>query len=55
MSKAVYNILIILVGMGKENGDYSKKSVIKLGIYLTFVFFITVVFEYFWRQFTGLI
>ena len=36
--------LIILVGMGKENGDYSKKSVIKLGIYLTFVSFITVVF-----------
>lgn len=50
-----FHHLNILVGMGKENGGYSEKSVIKLGIPLTAVSLITVVFEYFWWQFTGLI
>jgi di/tricarboxylate transporter len=50
-----FHHLNILVGMGKENGNYSEKSVIKLGIPLTAVAIITVIFEYFWWQFTGLI
>ncbi|SIQ79877.1 SLC13 family permease [Halanaerobium kushneri] len=50
-----FHHLNILVGMGKENGNYSEKSVIKLGIPLTAVSLITVVFEYFWWQLTGLI
>ncbi|RCW56528.1 anion transporter [Halanaerobium sp. ST460_2HS_T2] len=50
-----FHHLNILVGMGKENGNYSEKSVIKLGIPLTAVSLITVIFEYFWWQLTGLI
>lgn len=50
-----FHHLNILVGMGKENGDFSEKSVVKLGIPLTAVAFLTVIFEYFWWQFTGLI
>jgi di/tricarboxylate transporter len=41
--------------MGKENGNYSEKSVVKLGIPLTAVAIITVIFEYFWWRFIGLI
>jgi anion transporter len=50
-----FHHLNILVGMGKENGNYREKDVIKLGIPLTAVALITIVFEYFWWQFTGLI
>ncbi|TDO94037.1 anion transporter [Halanaerobium saccharolyticum] len=50
-----FHHLNILVGMGKENGNYSEKDVIKLGIPLTAVALITIAFEYFWWQFTGLI
>jgi di/tricarboxylate transporter len=50
-----FHHLKILVGMGKENGNYSEKSVIKLGIPMTAVSLITVIFEYFWWQITGLI
>lgn len=50
-----FHHLNILVGMGKENGNYSEKSVIKLGLPMTAVSLITVIFEYFWWQFTGLI
>lgn len=50
-----FHHLNILVGMGKENGNYREKDVIKLGIPLTAVALITVIFEYFWWQFTGLI
>lgn len=50
-----FHHLNILIGMGKENGDYSEKEVVKLGVPLTIVALITVVFEYFWWQLTGLI
>jgi di/tricarboxylate transporter len=50
-----FHHLNILVGMGKENGNYSEKSVIKLGIPLTAVALLTVIFEYFWWQLIGLI
>lgn len=50
-----FHHLNILVGMGKDNGDYNEKMVIKLGIPLTAVALITVIFEYFWWSLIGLI
>nr|WP_245750839.1 SLC13 family permease [Halanaerobium salsuginis] len=50
-----FHHLNILVGMGKDNGNYTEKSVIKLGIPLTLVTIIVIIFEYFWWQFTGLL
>lgn len=50
-----FHHLNILVGMGKENGNYSSKMVTKLGIPLTAVALITVIFEYFWWRLIGLI
>ena len=50
-----FHHLNILIGMSEENGNYSEKSVIKLGIPLTAVALLTVIFEYFWWQLTGLI
>lgn len=50
-----FHHLNILVGMGKDNGNYSEKMVVKLGIPLTAVALITVVFEYFWWNLIGLI
>lgn len=50
-----FHHLNILVGLGKENGLYTDKEVIKLGLPLTLVVFIIVIFEVVWWQITGLI
>jgi len=50
-----FHHLNILVGLGKENGLYSDREVIKLGLPLTLIVFIIVFFEVVWWQITGLI
>ena len=47
--------LNMLVGLGESDGMYSDKHVIKLGIPLTIVVFIIIIFETLWWNFTGLI
>ncbi|MCC3144195.1 anion permease [Halanaerobium sp. Z-7514] len=50
-----FHHLNILVGLGKHNGLYDDKKVIKLGIPLTIIIIIVVVFEAIWWQITGLL
>ncbi|MGM0602444.1 MAG: hypothetical protein ACQESS_03950 [Bacillota bacterium] len=50
-----FHHLNILVGLGKDNGLYSDREVIKLGLPLTLIVFIIVFFEVVWWQITGLI
>lgn len=50
-----FHHLNILVGLGSDNGLYSDKKVIKLGLPLTIIVFIIVIFEVIWWNITGLI
>jgi len=50
-----FHHLNMLVGLGEDNGMYKERHVIKLGIPLTAVVIITVLFEVVWWQITGLL
>lgn len=50
-----FHHLNILVGLGEENGGYTDKQVIRMGIPLTVVVFIVILFETAWWSVTGLI
>ncbi len=50
-----FHHLNMLVGLGEDNGMYTDKHVIKLGIPLTAVVFIIVILEAAWWSITGLI
>lgn len=50
-----FHHLNMLVGLGEDNGMYKERHVIKLGIPLTAVVIITVLFEVIWWQITGLL
>lgn len=50
-----FHHLNILIGLGEDNGMYTDKHVIKMGIPLTAVVFIIVIFEAIWWNITGLL
>ncbi len=50
-----FHHLNMLVGLGEENGMYKESHVIKLGIPLTVVVIIIVLFEVIWWKITGLL
>jgi len=50
-----FHHLNVLVGLGKGSGGYDDKQVRKMGIPLTVVVIIVVLFEALWWQFTGLL
>jgi hypothetical protein len=50
-----FHHLNILVGLGDAHGGYDDKTVISLGLPLTIVIIIVVLFEAVWWQITGLI
>ncbi len=50
-----FHHLDVLVGQGKENGMYGQKEVIRLGIPLTAVVFIIIIFEIIYWKLLGLI
>jgi len=50
-----FHHLNMLVGLGEDNGMYTDKDVIKLGIPLTAVVFIIVILEIAWWNITGLL
>jgi di/tricarboxylate transporter len=50
-----FHHLNMLVGLGEDNGLYTDKDVIRLGIPLTVVVFIIVILEIIWWNITGLI
>ena len=49
-----FHHLNILVGQGEENGMYSQKEVVRLGISLTIIVFIIVLFEVLYWKLIGL-
>lgn len=49
-----FHNLATLVGAGKENGGYSAKETIRIGLPLTVVVFIVVLVEAFWFDMLGL-
>jgi di/tricarboxylate transporter len=49
-----FHHLNLLVGLGDENGYYGQEEVIRLGIPLTLVVFIVVIFEVFYWKLIGL-
>lgn len=49
-----FHNLAILVGAGKENGGYSDKEAMRMGIPLTAVVFIVLLVEAFWFHLLGL-
>ena len=50
-----FHHISILVGLGENNGLYTDKFVRKLGIPLTFIVYIIVIFQVIWWSLTGLI
>ncbi|QTL97389.1 SLC13 family permease [Iocasia frigidifontis] len=50
-----FHHLNMLVGLGKENGMYSDRDVIRLGFPLTIIVLIILLFEVVWWRFTGLL
>lgn len=50
-----FHHLSILVGVGEENGGFTDKHTIKIGIPLTFIVLIVVIFEIFWWQLLGIV
>ena len=49
-----FHHLNLLVGMGEENGKYTQKETLRMGIPLTAVIFVTVVLSVFWWKLIGL-